>query len=147
MSLCLGYEVFCILIRRANLHNYIIRHSDKKLPFFWDIELFLCGISLAYWENDPFLSLTSWKGGIYSGLVNWGILLPDWISWEVHLFWMYFLHQNTWFPQPMSTTRRAGKNKQLFSKHLPVAVSVQIILMRVDENLELTKFFIILHVI
>ena len=38
---------------------------------------------------------------------------------RLHLFWIYFLHQNTWFPQPMSTTRRAGKNKHLFFKTPP----------------------------
>ena len=79
-------------------------------------------------------------------LVNWDVLLNDWIFWKKQLFFIYYLHQNTWIPgwmnlflslvkwfgkknqppvritfssrtgQPMSTIWQPGKKEHLISR-------------------------------
>ena len=96
-------DVFWLLTERANLeHSYQIRYFGKNLPIFlgyWDVPLWYL---LASWEND--------------GLINRVVLLNNWISLEVHLFWIYLLHWNTWILGRMnlflSLIKWPGKKKQ-----------------------------------
>ena len=102
-------EGFWILIERTNLkHPCKIRNSGKGLLVFlgyWGVcffAVFACFLG-KWWRY--FLYLTNWQAGIYSSLVNWGVLLKSWISWEIHLFSICFLHQNTWLPVLISFKR------------------------------------------
>ena len=113
-------EVLWILMERTNSeHPCKIRYSGKELPIFLDTRcsfvVFAC-FRGKWWRS--FLSLLNWQAGIFSGLVNRVVLLNNWISWEVYLFWqykflfifcviffvmwIYSLHQNTWIPGRMS---------------------------------------------
>ena len=68
-----------------------------------------------------------------SGQVNRDVLLNNWISCEVYLFWIYFFLWNTWVferitfspgtGQPMFTIWRPGKKNTFFAEHLQVATS------------------------
>ena len=45
-----------------------------------------------------------------------GVLFHSWISLEVHLFWIYFLHQNVWFPGKMNFL--LGSEKKISSENV-----------------------------
>ena len=67
----------------------------KIYIFFWDTEVFLCGICLLPEEMMAFFDRQLFTVTIYSDLVNRGVRLNDLISWKLRLFRIYFLHQNT----------------------------------------------------
>ena len=81
MCLCLRYWG---VIGRANS-----KHS-------WKIMVFACLLG-KWWHS--LLSLMIWQAGIFKALVNRGVLLNDWIFWKKQLFFIYYLHQNTWIPR------------------------------------------------
>ena len=98
LKICLfawGIAVFWILIEMANSeHSCKISYSGKESTIFqkyWGVPLWYLAVS---WKNDSvlFLSLSKWQAGVYSGLVNRGILLKTWIS----------MHQNNWIPERMN---------------------------------------------
>ena len=79
--------------------------------FSWDTEVFLCGVS---WENDDILlSLMSWQAGLFKALINRGVLLNDWIFWKTQLFFIYYLHQNTWIPRWIISGKMTWEKKSV----------------------------------
>ena len=48
-----------------------------------------------WWHS--FLFLTNWQAAVHSGLVNWGVLLNNWMLWEVCFLNLYLVL--TWIPK------------------------------------------------
>ena len=103
------------MYRHYHHHSFLIccRCSVKNVSLclgYWGVLDF----NREEWIRTP---LPNWPG-VYSGLVNRGILLSNWISWEVHLFWIYFLHQITRTPGRMnmfsSLVNWLGKKNSFF---------------------------------
>ena len=84
------------LIERINSEfPFKIRYSDKIYLFSRYTDVCLCGTSCFLGRWYSVLSLVTWQGSIHSGLVNRGVRLNNLTSWEVHMPWIYYLHQNT----------------------------------------------------
>ena len=92
LEICLfawDIEVLWIFMEEANLeHPCKIRYSVKG------IHKLLGGFPLYHsWENDENIFYPEQSQlFIYNGLKNRDALLNSWLSWKVHLFWIYFLH-------------------------------------------------------
>ena len=65
----------------------------------------LCSVFTCFLEKWwlSFLFFTNWQVDIYNDLTNWGVLLDNWLSWEVHLnlFLVVPEHQNSWKNKPV----------------------------------------------
>ena len=131
--------------KKSSEHPYKNKYSGKYLPFFcvivrrYFVALFCLLRKL--WHCS-FSSLMSWRTGIYSSVLNQSVLFNNWISWEVHQLWIYFLHNNIWIPWRMKLLLSGKKNSLLweyplspeqvkqypkkniiFTKYLPVAAT------------------------
>ena len=146
----LDIEVIWISIKRANSeYPYKISYSGINLPIFlgyWAVSLWYL---LAYWENDGFhfypnkvtRRYSQWQTEVFCCMIEYPrkYTCSEFISCTRTL---EFLNQCT-FHGGLAKTNTFF----FYKKHFPVAASVHINIMRLNEDLELTKFFIRLHVI
>ena len=86
-----GWFVVLVVTLKMYLFAWNIRHFVKDLPISGNTEVFHCGI---YFVSGKMMAFVF--------ILNQSILLSNWISSEVHLLWIYFLHQNTWIPWSMN---------------------------------------------
>ena len=73
-------------------------NQEYKLRAPWGVFVVFASFLGKWWCS--FLSFTNCQAAIYSGLVNWGVLLSSLISWEVCVLNLFPAH--TWIPGRMS---------------------------------------------
>ena len=117
------------ILRRSEFWSSRQTHSTlaklgiliKIYLFSWNIKctFLVCACFLGKWWRS-FLSLKNWQAGIYSGLVNRGVLLKNLTFWELDLFWTFFMHMDNWIPGRInlfiSLIKWHGKNSLLWEK-------------------------------
>ena len=107
-------EILSCNWEKNSKYSWKIRYPGNNFLIFlgyWGVPLWCF---LGKWWHSP-LSLMIWQAGIFKALVNRGVLLNNWIFWKKQLFFIYYLHQNTWITKWI--TKMTWEKKSVFCKN------------------------------
>ena len=157
LCLCLGYWDlldFSQKDKQSTLEELVI--LVKIYLFFLNIEVLIYSICLFTGKMTGFFILNK----LTSRNVQWPgklrYLLNNWISWEKHLFWIYFTLQDTWilrrmnpilYMVEMTFSSRTGQpmptiqENTFFTEHLPVAASAFNSYLMIEKRTDFSLLF------